>query len=172
MQSPTGGFKLQEAVEPGPSIGLCKSTGPTETPETMKLRVPPGLFGKPTESEVLLEGTSVKALLDSGSTVSTVSRTFYQHHLVDLEMHSIQDLLDIECAGGQQLPYDGYIEAQLKMENDSTDHPCLLLVVPDTPYNTHVPVLLGTNILTAMMDSLKQHHGNNYLQTCQLKTPW
>lgn len=59
-------------------------------------------------------------------------------------MKSLDQIVEIECAGGTQLPYEGYIEADIKM-----------LVVPDSQYSLHVPVLIGTNICT------KFHDGTN-----------
>jgi hypothetical protein len=51
-----------------------------------------------------------KALIDTGSTVSTLSHTFYREHLSHLELKPLHSLLNIECADGKQLPCEGYIE--------------------------------------------------------------
>jgi hypothetical protein len=52
----------------------------------------------------------VGALLDTGSTVSTISESYYQQHIAcSIQLKTIKELLDIECAGGSQLPYSGYI---------------------------------------------------------------
>ena len=59
---------------------------------------------------VRVNGIQTKALLDNGSTVSTVSETFYKSNLSDLTMHTLEFSLKIECAEGQHLPYLGYIE--------------------------------------------------------------
>ena len=69
-----GECKRKEAIETGPSLGLYNAAGPTKMSKTVP---PPGLFGKPTECKVLLHGNHVKVLLDSGSTVFTVSRVFF-----------------------------------------------------------------------------------------------
>ena len=61
---------------------------------------------------------------------------------------------------GQQLPYEGYIRAELKMMiGNDTIYECVILVVPDSTFNSHVPLLLGTNILQSVMDDLKKQHG-------------
>jgi hypothetical protein len=41
---------------------------------------------------------------------------------------------------------------------------CLFLVVPDRNYNSAVPVLIGTNILSSFIDQLQGTYGDKYLQ--------
>jgi hypothetical protein len=54
-------FKREEVSEAGPSLGLCQAApGPNITYEHR--RIPPGLFGKPTESVVLLYDKPVNTL--------------------------------------------------------------------------------------------------------------
>ena len=48
----------------------------------------------------------------------------------------------------------------------------ILLVVPDTEYNSNVPLLLGTNVLNEFLNSCKTDLGDNFLQTSNLHTPW
>ena len=87
-------------------------------------------------------------------------------------------MLNIECADGNQLPYEGYVELDLQLMNksettnrDCTLSNCIFLVVPDSRYNSVVPVLIGTNILASYIDTLENSYGDNYLQTAQLYTP-
>jgi hypothetical protein len=69
-------LKWEEVSEAVPSLGLCQvAPGPNITYEHR--RMPPGLFGKPTESVVVLYDKPVNTLLDTGSTVSTISETYY-----------------------------------------------------------------------------------------------
>ena len=164
-------FKREEVSEAGSSLGLCQAApGPNITYEHR--RIPPGLFGKPTESVVVLYDKPVNTLLDTGSTVSTISETYYNQYLSELPLQNINTLLDIEYAGGQQLPYKGYIETHLKLTDDSDIHPCVLLVIPDSNYNTKVPLFIGTNILQPIMDFYKEQHGTRFLQSSNLTTPW
>lgn len=70
-------FKLQEAYDAGPVLGLNrKINGPSIKNNLVK--IPPGLYGQPTETSVILEGIETGALLDTGSTVSTISESYYQ----------------------------------------------------------------------------------------------
>ena len=118
----------------------------------------------------------MSALLDTGSTVSTVSESYYQQHLQHLTLYPINDFLHIECADGGTLPYSGYIEASITSTglpsclDSSTKYP--ILVVPNSNYNRTVPVLLGTNILHHLLSSVQSNYGDQYLQRASLHTPW
>jgi len=67
---------------------------------------------------------------------------------------------NVECADGQLLPYIGYIEVSLSACGLSVESSiyCPLLVVPDSLYNKNVPVLLGINILSKVLDLSKELH--------------
>jgi hypothetical protein len=86
---------------------------------------------------------------------------------------SLDNILDIECAGGTPLPYKGYIEANIKMPGD-TNTTCqhVMLVVPDSRYSQHIPALIGTNILDNLMYHLQEENGVRYLQNAALTTHW
>ena len=68
----------------------------------------------------------------------------------------MKDILNVECADGQRLPYSGYIKANMTSPGilQCTEQFCLFLVVPDTNYNFRTPVLIGTNIL----DEIENDH--------------
>lgn len=132
------------------------------------------MVGECNEVAITIAGKSVSALLDTGSTVSTVSESFYKCHLPHLELQSLTEVLDIECASGTSLPYLGFIEAEIGNVPgmDLKNRTFLLLVVPDSRYNSQVPILLGTNILIPAMNTCKQRYGERYLQNHKLDTPW
>jgi len=111
------------------------------------------------------------ALLDTGSTVSTISQSFYMKHFFDTPLHELNNILDIECAGGQLLPYSGYIVIQLAVAGFPHEQ-SLLLVVPDSNYNSLVPLLLGTNILSHCMTKCHQVCGDKMLQHHILPAAW
>ena len=140
-------------------------TGPdggTLNPENVKNG--PNLCGKATETEVL----------DTGSCVSSIGKSFYDQKLNHLPLLPVTDILKIECADGKRLPYLGYIKAALSSPGipQCQELFCLLLVVPDTDYNRRVPVLIGTNILNEIVKDCKTQHGEQYLQKANLQTAW
>ena len=137
-----------------------------------KHKIPAGLFGTPTEKKILLLDINTKALIDTGSTVSTLSHTFYRAQLSHLELKPLHSLLNIECADGKQLPYEGYIETDIYINVLDETHPCVFLVIPDNPYHIEVPILLGTNVLVSIMNTYTEKHGERFLHTSKLTTPW
>lgn len=120
-----------------------------------------------------IEDVVASALLDTGSSVSTVSEDFFKTRLNHLELHDIGGLLTVECADGKPLPYLGFVKADLTVPQlTPTAQPCLLLVVPDTQYSKTTPLLLGTNFLSRVAEDCKEKNGVRYLQRIVDKTPW
>ena len=134
------------------------------------------LIGSASEVTVAIEGIQALALLDTGSTVTTVSEGFYMEYLTHLPLHPITDIIRIECADGEQLPYHGYIEAAIDgigVPSTSDESPCFpILVVPDRNYNKGVPLLIGTNVLQHLLGTVKDKYGERFLQQADLHTPW
>ena len=91
--------------------------------------------------------------MDTGSQVTSVCQTFYEKNLANVPMYSCSKLLKVAGVGGESLPYRGYVEASVSIPTGSSGNFTLtipILVVPDTEYNTMVPLLIGTNFLCRM----------------------
>ena len=116
------------------------------------------MIGRTNECQVLLEGIRCKSLLDTGSTVSTISHRFFQEYLSTVRLYPLYNILKVECDRGQMLGYLGYCEAKIYVQDlgMTGGKPVLLLVAPDTTYSGQVPVLLGINILKRLMESCRQ----------------
>ena len=134
--------------------------------------MPDKLLGQANEAEVSVSGHQCTALLDTGSTVSTVSQSFYDQYLSEIHLFPLGDLLNLEGAGGHRIPYLGYIETTVGIPGEMFEQEAILLVVPDTGYSEKVPVLLGTNILVPFMECQAKHYGIWYMQRMKLGTPW
>ena len=135
----------------------------------------PKIFGEVNEANLEINNVSTRALLDTGSCVSILSKSFYDQHLSHIEIKPLDKILHIECADGNALPYLGYIEVCItKVEGipELTSLACIFLVVPETNYNSETPILLGTNILNELRENCKNVHGQKYLQKGNLETPW
>ena len=117
--------------------------------------LPPGICGKPTESNIIINEIQTQTLLDTGSTVSTINRKFYEENLSTIPIQKLDLLLDIECADGKSLPYEGFIEAELEIPTIRHKVNAILLVIPESNYNNSVPLLLGTNVLGVIMEILR-----------------
>lgn len=89
-------------------------------------------------------------LLDSGSQVTTIPNSFYLQNLSHLPLNFLNDLLEVEGANGQSIPYLGYVEATIRFPKNllgaDIEVPTLVLVVPDM-HSTLSSVLIGTNTL-------------------------
>jgi hypothetical protein len=132
----------------------------------------PKLVGHTNEVKIDLETT---ALLDTGSCISAISKSFYDKHLQSVQVKPLSDLLQIECADGNQLPYEGYVEINMTVTRglpNVTTHTCLFLITPDTRFSFKTPVIIGTNILTELLEECKQNFGDQYLQRANLYTQW
>ena len=72
--------------------------------------LPVRLNGAANEGHILINGIKTQCLVDSGSTVSTISQSFHKEKLAEAEIHPLDDLLHVEDTGGIVLPYGGYVD--------------------------------------------------------------
>ena len=101
------------------------------------------LVGEANESVVIVEGQETRALLDSGSELSTISLEWGKK--LKLEPQQLCLILQIEGSGGLEVPYLGYVEAHLKIPKiKAFDLDVLLLIVPDSTHMQYTPIMLGT----------------------------
>uniref|UniRef100_A0A3B3BNF8 Gypsy retrotransposon integrase-like protein 1 n=1 Tax=Oryzias melastigma TaxID=30732 RepID=A0A3B3BNF8_ORYME len=145
------GCKEQADVKlnPAPAVGHSGAAA-TRRPNNKDFQLPRGLIGTRSTAHVKINGQLFNCLLDSGSQVTTIPHSFYNTHFMDHEIQSITDLLEIEGANGQSVPYLGYIQVSLSFPPDffgsTIDLDTLALIVPD--HNQSSPqILIGTNTL-------------------------
>lgn len=131
-------------------------------PKTNTTRLPKGLVGSKCAAVVGIAGTICNCLLDTGSQVTTLPVSFYNQHLSDQPVKPLHDLLQVEGAAGQSVPYLGYIELTITFPKDflgaEFDVPTLALVVPDARPEGSSPVLIGMNTLEPLYE---QHHNSD-----------
>lgn len=133
----------------------CRVRCETHTPIQSFPKVPPnGLVGPRCTALLVIDGTPCECLLDSGSQVTTVSESFYNSFLQSHSILSLDDLLEIEGAGGQVVPYLGYLQLSIEFPKEiagrTAEVHTLALVVPDCKTNSEIPALVGTNTLDAL----------------------
>ena len=90
-----------------------------------------------------------------------------------IELHSLDTVLQVECADGNQLPYLGYIKATISISGFplNVSKECLLLVVPEGNACSTPDIVLGTNILQNFMLDCEDSYGPQYLQRAHLHVP-
>ena len=115
-----------------------------------------GLVGPSCETDASLEGISCKALLDSGSQVTTIGRSFFKNKLAHKTPLQPISGFNVEGAGGQKVPYDGFVKIKVKFPKDvvgtSKEVETLALVCPDNGYTDKVPLIVGTNTFRTLRD--------------------
>ena len=143
----------------------------------MSTAVPSGLVGDAPVTTVLLDGRRCQALLDTGSQVTCVSNAFFSSKLVHRKLMPLHEL-GVTGAGGQNVPYLGYIEVDLKpVKSDAGTGKAvrtLALVLPDTPANKDTPLLIGTNssLLQTMLHDCRRIGGHRFTQKLKVSHVW
>jgi hypothetical protein len=98
---------------------------------------------------VFVDDVKCRALVDSGSQITTICEQFVNQFLPDCNVLPIQNL-KVYGAGQHLLPYIGYIEVELKTNKWSCCSP--ILVVRDS-YQDNVPIVIGTNVIVPYYQS-------------------
>ena len=75
-------------------------------------------MGTKSTAQGIIAGKDTNCLLDTGLQVTTVPQSFYEQNLSDLTIHPLGDLLDVEGANSQLVPYLGYIELSVTFLKD------------------------------------------------------
>ena len=114
------------------------------------------LIGVANETEIEVCGQNVKALVDTGAMVSTISEEFYNAMSNKPVLKALTEFqLDVYAAGGASLPYTGYVEVEVRIPRSNSDPISVVapvLVTETTKYKHKVPVIIGTNILRIVRD--------------------
>ena len=107
-------------------------------------------------------------LVDAGAEVSTVTHQFFWGNLAKGDkLVDVSAFIQISASQGSNIPYVGYVELSVTAL-DHTFHNLGFLVVKD-PTNTpvearklEVPVVLGSNVMRDIRQSLEAMYGNEY----------
>ena len=110
------------------------------------------LIGDVNITDVKIEGVDTKGLVDTGAQISAITQSFAE--TLKLRVHPLSRLmgpnfkLEIEGSGGCDVPYQGYVEVNLKLPDiQKYNQNVVMLIVNDSQFGTKVPIQLGTNII-------------------------
>ena len=97
------------------------------------------LVGEGNETTVLVEGQKARALIDSGSQLSSISLAWVKK--LKLNPQQLQSVLQINSSGRLDVPYLDYLETHLGVPNiKAFDIDVLILIVPDSMHTMHIPL--------------------------------
>lgn len=134
------------------------------------------LVGPANESSAIINGKYSKCLLDTGSQVTTLTLSFYEENLNEIPLRPLEELLYLEGAGNQDVPYFGYIEVAITLPEEHNisgkEFNVLALIVQDGKYNKNVPLLVGTNLMMECREAYREKFGPRFLQVRSITTPW
>ena len=107
------------------------------------------IVGSSNDGEIFVNNIQTKGLIDTGSMITTISESFYKSMDPLPELHNITEFgLSVQGANGEDLPFKGYIEAEISAPVlSSSVFKIPLLIVSDTEYNQKVPAIIGTNLI-------------------------
>lgn len=109
-------------------------------------------------------------MLDSGSQVTLLYRSFYEKYLTHLPLTPIENL-EIWGLSSNSYPYDGCLSVQLEFPGSVTGVTetinALVLVCPDPIMKGEVSILVGTNtsVVKKLVEACKNKVGGNFLTT-------
>ena len=112
------------------------------------------LIGRINTSPIYLEGHLVTSLLDTGSQLSMINRSFCEQH--GLEIQPLSKLVGCDATNGREIEYEGFVELNFQVpgRNFSEDH--LFLVVPPIECHKEIPAIVGTYVLDRYIEYLKE----------------
>lgn len=114
------------------------------------------LVGCKCTANVAVSGVESNCLIDTGSQVTTVAQSFYDKYLSGCTIEPVNNILEVDGANGQPVPYNGYVEISMKFPKEfiaaEPEVQTLALVVPDNRSNSSIQVLIGANTLDPLYE--------------------
>ena len=110
------------------------------------------LIGKCPTATIELNGKQVKCILDSGAEVSTITESFYNKYLSDSKVKDTTTWMKISAANGLDIPFVGYIMAQVTVLGQTLDSVGIMVVKDPTDSamqkrKQEFPGIVGSNII-------------------------
>ena len=109
------------------------------------------MVGHSNDCLLFICGQETKALVDTGSMVTCISETFYDSLEPKPELRALEDFkLNVYGAGGNTLPFTGYIEAELMIPflgHNPLYVPVLVSQSSSDNKGSEIPVIIGTNVI-------------------------
>ncbi|CAG2240915.1 unnamed protein product [Mytilus edulis] len=125
------------------------------------------LVGKCPTVSAYVAGFKVNCLVDTGSTVTTVTESFYNRFLRRCTDLQTDITFNPKGANGTCIPYIGYVEVNIDIMGQRLPNRGVLIVKdPIDSYTrirkANVPGLLGMNVISLCKKLLQEDYGNQY----------
>lgn len=129
-------------------------------------KLPERLIGTQSTGQVTIQGKVFSCLLDTGSQVTTVTKSYYDKYLSEHQIESLHDLLEVEGANGLPVPYLGYVKIKVSFPREflgtEIEVLTLALVVPDTQSSSKTQILIGTNTLDVVYEMYTESNHDSH----------
>lgn len=129
-EQPKETVKLDSASTAG-QAEAASTQCPKHEPRQHFRSLPRGLIGTKCTAQVIIKNTPINCLMDTGSQVTTIPESFFNAHLSDHQLKSLDDLLEVEGANGQAVPYLGYINLDITFPPDFLGMPIDVATLAD-----------------------------------------
>ena len=120
------------------------------------------ILGPQNHEDVVIEDVKTVALIDSGATVSTISRSFYQKHCSHRKTSQIEDVFrtDLNLTGfsGEHVPCTEYVALQTILPGLKDPMEVMVCIVGDHCHTNDVPALIGTNVMDKWKAALRKRY--------------
>ena len=98
------------------------------------------LIGPANETEVIINGRKVNALLDTRSQITSISESYYNNHLSYYLLVPVDiPNLKVKQAGGSFILYLRMVIINIKIPHLTSTFKAKVVVVPDTDYHFTTP---------------------------------
>ena len=128
------------------------------------------LVGPRNEGEVEVNGLKCRALIDSGSQITSITHEYWCNHPILQKQELQPSKIPIEGAAGQSVTHHGVLHINLTvLGKEFKNVPAF--VVSDSEYRSSVPLLVGTNVLRATRTHLQATYGQQFLHQVKRSHP-
>lgn len=118
------------------------------------------MVGHSNDCVLYICGQKTNALIDTGSMVTCISENFYESLEHKPVIRDLQDFqLNVYGAGGNVLPFLGYIEAEVRipcLTENPFFVPVLVRKLSNSDNDSEIPVIIGTNVIRSCKEMVSE----------------